>query len=292
VPYQQCHIRRAVRLLPLNPLRGPSATPLAQCAALRIEIGRPWIDLVRCHVTARAQGYWLTAGEPEQTTTPGQSAPQSQRVQARCQQEGDETSTTQTQCTQCLTPYQTVVWRGRALQVRPSGHLRLATGGQRPLLLQLRPLPAPCHHTADLRRVDAPWRADYSKVCLTPDTGQPLPSSLPPAQTGGCGDGGRSEGGADRGGGHHHALARPAPLGLPQAGVYTVYIGAKPGTQPPPGAAEPPPPPPARLAPPVVVVVAQRVHRPDQCPALLSSAGWAAPGGSGRCHTRQPARWW
>jgi transposase len=71
--------------------------------------------------------------------------------------------------------YQTVIWKDQALQILPSGSLRLPTGAQRPPLL---PLPAECQG-ANLRRVEMTWRADHYELCLTLDTGETLPPPLP-----------------------------------------------------------------------------------------------------------------
>jgi putative transposase len=60
--------------------------------------------------------------------------------------------------------------------------VRLPTGAQRPPLLL--PLPAE-YHAANVRRVELTWRADHYELCLTLDTGQPLPSPLPAGEVAG-----------------------------------------------------------------------------------------------------------
>jgi len=89
----------------------------------------------------RTPGHWLSAGELEQATKGGLYALHSQRVQALCQtlaatvatatelrqQEAAETGTVQTPYPQHSTPEQTAVWKDPALQLLPSGHLRLPT---------------------------------------------------------------------------------------------------------------------------------------------------------------------
>jgi putative transposase len=78
--------------------------------------------------------------------------------------------------------YQTVIWKDQALTVLPSGYLRLPTGAQRPPLLL--PLPA-AYHRANLRRAEVTWRADHDDLCLTLDTGEPLPPPTPQGATAG-----------------------------------------------------------------------------------------------------------
>src|SRR5262249_42146897 len=68
--------------------------------------------------------------------------------------------------------YQTVICKEQALPILPHGRLRLPTGGQRPPLVL--PLPRESH-AANLRRADLPWRAAHDELCLTLDTGEPLP---------------------------------------------------------------------------------------------------------------------
>jgi putative transposase len=69
--------------------------------------------------------------------------------------------------------FQTVVWKDQALAVLSSGHLRLPTGAQRTALL----LPVPkAYHSVNLRRAELTWRADHYELCLTIDTGEPLPA--------------------------------------------------------------------------------------------------------------------
>jgi IS605 OrfB family transposase len=74
--------------------------------------------------------------------------------------------------------YQTVIWKDQALQILPSGELRVPTGGQRPPLLL--PLPEE-YRQVNLRRVELIWRADHYERCLTLETGETLPPALPPA---------------------------------------------------------------------------------------------------------------
>jgi putative transposase len=149
-----------------------------------------WTDVVTLHAQARAQGQWLSASELEQATKGGQYALHSQSVQALCQkfaanvdtatelrrQEWAETRHVQTQYPHHPKAYQTVIWKDQALTVLPSAQLRLPTGAQRPPLL----LPLPVEYqTANLRRAELTWRADHYELCLTLDTGEPLPSPLP-----------------------------------------------------------------------------------------------------------------
>jgi putative transposase len=82
----------------------------------------------------------------------------------------------QTQDPHHPTAYQTVIWTDQALQVLPNGQLRLPVGGQRPPLLL--PL-AEEYRQANLRRAELTWRADHYELCLTLDTGETLPPSLP-----------------------------------------------------------------------------------------------------------------
>jgi len=131
---------------------------------------------------ARAQGRWLSAAELEQATKGGQYALHSQSVPALCQkfaanvetasllrrQEFAESGHPQTEYPHHDKPYQTLVWKDQALQLLPTG--------QRPPLLL--PLPAE-YHAANLRRVELTWRADHYELCLTLDSGAPLPPPLP-----------------------------------------------------------------------------------------------------------------
>jgi putative transposase len=186
MPYKQTATQCIVRLVVL---RGLDSATRAQCQALRKEAGRLWTDLLTLHAQARAQGRWLSAGELEQATKGGQYALHSQSVQALCQKfvanletatelrrrELAETGYIQTDYPHHPKTYQTVVWKDQALQVLPSGQLRLPTGAQRPPLLL--PLPAE-YQRATLRRVELTWRADHSELCLTLDTGEILPPPL------------------------------------------------------------------------------------------------------------------
>jgi putative transposase len=197
MPFKQTSTQCVVRLVPLRRAQlAPAA--LAQCQALRAEAGRLWTALLQLHADAREQGQWLSAGELEQATKGGQYTLHSQSVQALCQkfaanvatalelrrQEWQETGQPQTEYPHHPKSYQTVVWKDQAIQVLPNGRLRLPTGGQRPPLVLplpeeyrelrevqgLREVPA-----ATLRRVELTWRADHYELCLTIDTGEPLP---------------------------------------------------------------------------------------------------------------------
>jgi putative transposase len=161
----------------------------ARSAMVRAEAGRLWTDLLTLHAQARAQGRWLSAGELEQATKGGQYALHSQSVQALCQKfaanvdtatelrrrELTESGRIQTHYPHHSRAYQTVAWKDQALQLLPSGQLRLPTGGQRPPLLL--PLPEE-YQRANLRRVELTWRADHYELCLTLDTGETLPPPL------------------------------------------------------------------------------------------------------------------
>jgi putative transposase len=193
MPYTQTRTSCVVRLVPL---RGLSPATRAQCQALRAEAGRLWTDLVTLHAQARIQGRWLGAGDLEQATKGGQYTLHSQSVQALCQklaanvataselrkQEFAETGRIQTQYPHHPKVYQTVVWKDQALTILPTGQLRLPCGAQRPPLLL--PLPAQ-DQRANLRRVEMTWRADHDELCLTLDTGEPLPPSLPAGEVAG-----------------------------------------------------------------------------------------------------------
>jgi putative transposase len=171
-------------------LRGLASATLAQCQALRAEAGRLWTELVTLHSLARAHGQWLSAGELEQATKGGLYALHSQSVQALCQklvanvetatalrrQEVSELGRLQTQYPHHPKAYQTVIWKDQALQVLPTGEVRLPCGAQRPPLLL--PLPEE-YRQANLRRVELTWRADHYELCLTIDTGATLPPPLP-----------------------------------------------------------------------------------------------------------------
>jgi hypothetical protein len=173
MPYKQTSTSCLVRLVAL---RGLSAAQRSQCQALRAEAGRLWTDLLTLHAQARAQGRWLGAGELEQATKGGQYALHSQSVQALCQkfaanvetatelrrQELAERGRTQTAYPHHPKAYQTVIWKDQALQVLPSGQLRLPTGGQRPPLLL--PLPEE-YRLANLRRA-GPSRCEWRQQHL------------------------------------------------------------------------------------------------------------------------------
>jgi putative transposase len=192
MPYRTSATRCIVRLIPLRRL---SAAPLAQCAALRQEAGRCWTDLVAAHQRARAQGRWLSVRELEQLGAAGGAggpyALHSQTIQALAQKldanlatatELRQQEAAQGDITTAFpyhpTPYQTVVWKDQAIQVEAGGQMRLSNGAKRaPLLLAL----PEEYHQADIRKAELTWRADHYELCLTLDTGQPLP----PPQTGG-----------------------------------------------------------------------------------------------------------
>jgi putative transposase len=193
MPYKQTATQCVVRLAALQ---GLSAATLAQCQTLRREAGRLWTDLVTLHSQTRLQGRWLNAADLEQATKGGQYALHSQSVQALCQklaanvatavelrkQELAETGRLQTEYPHHPKGYQTVVWKDQALTVLPDGRLRLPTGGQRPPLLL--PFPAECQG-ANLRRAELTWRADHYELCLTLDTGAPVPPPLPAGEAAG-----------------------------------------------------------------------------------------------------------
>jgi putative transposase len=156
---------------------------------LRAEAGRLWTDLVQLHSKGRTQGQWLSAGELEQATKGGQYALHSQTVQALCQkfaanvatttelrrQEVAETGYAQTEYPYHHKTYQTVVWKDQTLLLDRPGFLGLKNGqGRLPLYL---PLPEE-YHDANLRRAELTWRADHYELCLTLDTGEPLPLPL------------------------------------------------------------------------------------------------------------------
>jgi putative transposase len=183
MPYKQTRTQCVVRLLSLL---GLSPVMRAQCQALRSEAGRLWTDLVQLHTTARAHREWLSASDLEQATKGGQYALHSQTVQALCQkfaanvatatvlrqQEMQETGQVHTRYPHHDTPYQTVGWKDQALTILPTGQARLPCGGQSPPLLL--PLPEE-YEGVNLRRVELTWRADHYELCLTLDTGEPLP---------------------------------------------------------------------------------------------------------------------
>jgi putative transposase len=177
MPYKHTSTHCIVRLVALRRL---APAVLAQCQALRQEAGRLWTDVVTLHAQARAQGQWLSASDLEQTTKGGQAL--CQKVAAnvdttteRRRQEVAETGHVQIAYPHHPKVYQTVVWKDQALTVLPSGKLRLPCGGQRPPLLL--PLAGECRQ-ANLRRVELTWRADHYELCLTLDTGEPLPPPL------------------------------------------------------------------------------------------------------------------
>jgi hypothetical protein len=96
------------------------------------------------------------------------------------EQEMSELGHVQTQYPHHPKLYQTVVWKDQALTVAPSGQLRLPTGAQRPPLLLSLPSE---YHAANLRRAELTWRADRYELCLTLDTGEALPPSLPAGES-------------------------------------------------------------------------------------------------------------
>jgi putative transposase len=139
------------------------------------------------HSQARVEGRWLSAGALEQATKGGQHARHRQSVQARCQkcaanvdtatdlrrQELTATGRIQTPYPHHRKAYQPVVGKEQALTLLPDGHLRLPIGGQRPPLQF--PLPS-AYPGATRRRAELTWRADHYELCLTLETGEPLPS--------------------------------------------------------------------------------------------------------------------
>jgi putative transposase len=187
MPYKQTDTECVVRLVAL---RGCSAATWAQCQALRAEAGRLWTALIRLHADARALGQWLSAGDLEQATKGGQYVLHSQTVQALCQKfaanmatarelrrhEVAEIGHRKTEYPHHAKPYQTVVWKDQALLWDRPGCLGLKNGQGRPPLYL--PLPAE-YRGANLRRVELTWRADHYEMCLTIDTGDPLPAPLP-----------------------------------------------------------------------------------------------------------------
>jgi putative transposase len=94
--------------------------------------------------------------------------------------------------------YQTVVWKDQAIRLR-NRQIILSNGqGRASLVLDL---PSE-YQSADLRKAELTWRADHYELCLTIDTGQPLP----PPQTGGESGGGGEVAGADLGEVHIAAI--------------------------------------------------------------------------------------
>jgi putative transposase len=184
MPYKQTNTQCVVRLLPL---RGLSLSTLAQCQTLRTEAGRLWTDLVRLHAEGRANGPWLNASDLEQATKGRQYVLHSQTIQALCQkfaanlataadlrrQEMEEIGHIQTKYPYHTKSYQTVVWKDQALLFDRPGFLGLKNGLGRPPLY----LPLPKEYVgANLRRAELTWRADHYELCLTIDTGRPLPA--------------------------------------------------------------------------------------------------------------------
>src|SRR5262249_23587573 len=122
----------------------------------------------------------------------GQYALHSQRVQALCQklsanldaatalrrQEWAESRRLQTQSPHHPKVYQTVIWKDQALQILPSGEVRLPTRAQRPPLLLSLPEE---DRQAHLRRAELTWRADHDERRLTIDSGESPP---PPRSVG------------------------------------------------------------------------------------------------------------
>jgi putative transposase len=192
MPYRTSATLCVVRLIPLRRL---SATTLTQCESLRQEAGRCWTDLVAAHQTGRAQGRWLSVRELELLGAAGGPggpyALHCQTIQALAQkpdanlatatelrkQEAAPGSAITTAYPYHSKPYQTVSWKDQAMQVQV-GQIRLSNGAKRaPLLLTL----PEEYHQADIRKAELTWRADHYELCLTIDTGEPLP----PPQAGG-----------------------------------------------------------------------------------------------------------
>jgi putative transposase len=124
----------------------------------------------------------------ERATKGGQYALHSQSVQALCQKFAANVATAtelrereaavgghpQTQYPHHEKLDQTVVWKDQSLLLDRPGFLGLKNGQGRPPLY----LPLPGEYLgANLRRVELTWGADHYEVCLTLDSGEPLPST-------------------------------------------------------------------------------------------------------------------
>lgn len=135
------------------------------------------------------------SGRPGEATKGGQYALGSQTVQALCQkfaanvdtatelrqQEAAHGAVT-TQYPHHAKPYQTVFWKDQGIVWGRPGHIGLKNGLGRPYLYL--PIPARYQGT-DIRKVELTWRADHYELCLTLDTGQPLPPPLPAGEVAG-----------------------------------------------------------------------------------------------------------
>ena len=70
--------------------------------------------------------------------------------------------------------YQTVIWKDQAIRVK-EGKVYLPNGRKMPTLA----LPIPVEYQdCDIRRAELTWRADHYELCLTIDTGIPIPALL------------------------------------------------------------------------------------------------------------------
>jgi putative transposase len=187
MPYRTAATECRVHLIALRHL--PASTR-AQCAALRQEAERLWMDLVGLHAQARLAGQWLSAQDLEQATKGGQYALGSQTVQALCQklaaniatatelrkQELTETGRLQTEYPHHAKTYQTVIWKDQGVVWDQPRCIGLKNGLGRPYLY----LPLPAHHLgANVRKAELLWRADHYELALTLDTGQTLPVTRP-----------------------------------------------------------------------------------------------------------------
>ena len=192
MPYKQTATTCVVHLVHLHRL--PAGT-LDQCQTLRQEAGRLWTNLVQLHAAARAQGAWLQAGDLEKATKGGLYGLGSQTVQALCQtfaanvdtaselrKQEAATGPITTQFPHHAKPYHTVIWKDQGIVWDRPGFIGLKNGLGRPYLY----LPVPERYRgADLRKVELTWRADHYELCLTLDTGQPLPPPLPNGEVAG-----------------------------------------------------------------------------------------------------------
>lgn len=166
-------------------LRGLSKAQEGLCYALRKEAGRCWSEMVRAQVASRGNKKWLKCEEIEKAFK-GKYALHSTSIQGLAQKLKANIATArqlrakQKAAKQEVTakfPYrdkafQTVVWKESAVRV-DGGQLRLSNGrGQTSLVLAL----PERYRATDICRVELTWRADHYELCLTIDTGQPLPA--------------------------------------------------------------------------------------------------------------------